>query len=205
MDLALYERLKQEISDGCPSCAKKREALDVVFGVDFAAGVDRTVVAEVRVSNDGTRKVTELDPKSVCAICATNRIRSDNSGCPKCKRKVCKDCRRGSGSSRSGFCVECAPELPDGRDGNGGPRPNSGPTPAGIERLREIGKAQAAAKKQTPRRQADPGIVPPPGTICKGCKKLKAAVACASCAGMICGLCARRFNGQDEECFRRPG
>ena len=117
MDLPTYETLKKEIFNSCERCQKKYAALDVLY--------DRTSAPLM------TATAPPKDRQSLhCAYCP-NRVRRDNTGCPKCGQRVCKDHKRPSGSSKSGVCTKCAPDLPDGRNGNGGAHLNSGPNKRG--------------------------------------------------------------------------
>lgn len=187
MDSALYQKMKQDIVDGCSRCSRKLKALDVLFEQDVIPVGGEAPADDAEPERRATGALT-------CPFCS-NRVRHDNGGCPGCGRKVCREHRRPNGSARAGYCVECAPNVPDGRKRNGSARENSGPAPQG--RPKKYG-----AKGRGGESLLD--IKPAADVPCESCGKDPAVIRCAGCAKVICGACARTYNGQCSECSVVP-
>jgi hypothetical protein len=123
------------------------------------------------------------DDKTVpsCFRCS-KKLRSDSSPCPRCHRMVCSKCRI---FSHGKICRDC---LAGGNEGTGAP----------------------ASKKHSPmsnhaRRKSNRKPSKESAIQCESCSgEQKNAVKCTGCEKMIRGSCARRFNGQCEECASTP-
>lgn len=156
---------------------------------------------------DSAPAAVELPADKVCPFCRKHRVRSDNSGCPKCRRPVCKHCRHPNGSARAQHCPECAAAMPDGRAGNGGPRPGSGPTADGIQRMKERAKAAIAAKQPTsaaaPRQSAAGREVA--ADTCESCKtRMAMGRKCEQCGKRTCAPCLKQHGDKCKECHEYP-
>lgn len=131
----------------------------------------------------------KTSPAQPCIDCG-GATRSDNSGCPKCLKPLCKYCRHPSGSSRAGHCKACAATIPDGRQNNGGAQPGSGPTEEGRKRLSE-------RMKEIYRKADAEGTRPRCGTCQKNVHR--DGKPCPDCRARFCSQ-HKRGDGRCEPC-----
>lgn len=111
-----------------------------------------------------------------CALCP-NLIRVDNKPCPGCNRKVCTKC--GVFSNGIKRCRPCATAT------------------------KTKSRPRASRPRQYSTKKSE-DFKPVAGTDCESCTKFKAVIKCAGCAKMVCGFCARRYNGQCKDCASVP-